>query len=148
MLIGEVLVDEDAQIGLALERGDRLDGRALGACRADQPDLHLSDIGLSGIDELNRVAGAAAILDIDIEAGFLEPALVLGQMHRRLHAPGREIQPDRELVLRADAGATDRPRTAEKNQRFQQQSSHVLNSPFDRVSTFPPFAAASEGPSR
>ena len=91
----QILVDQDAQIGAALEGGDRTDRRSLGACRSDQTDLHLADIGLPGIDELDRVAGAAAVLDIDVELGLLEPALVLRQVHRRLHAPGREIEPYR-----------------------------------------------------
>ncbi len=90
-----ILIDQDAQIGAALEGGDRPDGGALGARRSDQSDLHLADIGLPGVDELDRVAGTAAVLDIDVELGLLEPALVLRQMHRRLHAPGREIEPYR-----------------------------------------------------
>ena len=69
----------------------------------DQTDLHLADIGLPGIDELDGVAGATAVLDINVELGLLEPALVLRQMHRRLHAHGEKSSRTDNLSC-ADAG--------------------------------------------
>ena len=50
-------------------------------------------------DALTCPACGAAVLDIDVELGLLEPALVLREMHRRLHAPGRAIELSRQFVL-------------------------------------------------
>ena len=86
--------------------------------RADptQTDLHLADIGLPGIDELDGVARAAAVLDIDVELASLNQPFCLRQMHRRLHAPRREIEPHRQFVLvppgqREPAGGRDNTRS-------------------------------------
>src|SRR5690606_28448792 len=92
-------IDQDAKICFALEIEDRLDFAALLTRAGDEPDLDLTDIHLPSVDELDGIARSPTVLDFDVEPFGRKPALFLGKMHPGLHAPWREIEPDRQLFL-------------------------------------------------
>jgi hypothetical protein len=94
-VMSESSIDQNAQIGAAHDAGKRL-GRSLFLTYApEQSELNLPDVDLAGINQLQCVARASPILDVDRQPLFLEPALFLCQMHSGVEAPRREIQPAR-----------------------------------------------------
>jgi hypothetical protein len=97
----------------------------------------MADVELvAAADDLHGGDRAVAVLELHVQPGGLEPALLLRQVHRGVNAPRRPVEPDLELFVPLGGGRGRHRQTDATGQHTAKRSAdrciHDSGSPVEK----------------